>query len=324
MKRRIVSILLAVLIVAAGISCGKAAKDTVNIYAPDGAPALALAYAISKDEEEDGVEYSVVNAQAVAAFVSNKDGEKNADICVLPVNLAAKLLGGGEKYRLLGVATHGNLFLLGDGEKITRENAALLKGKTVGVVQLANVPGLVTKAALFRLGIGFLNLTDGVSAEKVYLKAVEPLNDLKTLGVDYLVAGSPVAEGLGLPFAGSLQELYGEGKGYPQAVVVAKKELVEKKGEWLSGFLEALAFGGEWLKTASAEEIFAAYTKALDKELKPSFTQEKLTAQTIENAGVYFTSATESKEEIKRFLQDMTEIGAGAFTLADEFFYGEK
>ena len=321
MMKKIVGLLLSLVLLASGFSCGRATPETVDIFAPDGAPALALAYAIKENTRED-VRYTVVEASTVPAFVSFEDKNKNADICVLPVNAAAKLLGSGEEYLLLGVATHGNLFLLGEGEKITSANAGLLAGKTVGVVQLANIPGLVTKAALSQLGLGVsLLLETGYAADKVNLKAVAPSKDLKTLGVDYLVVGSPIAEGLGLPFAGSLQELYGGENGYPQAVVVAKKELVEREKDWLDGFLEDLKYGGEWLKTAGAEEIFSAYSGALDKELKASFTVENLTAQTIENAGVYFTSATESKEDILRFLEN---IGAGENLPADGFFYEEK
>jgi ABC-type nitrate/sulfonate/bicarbonate transport system substrate-binding protein len=321
MRKKIVVFLLTVVCLFCGVACGKDTHAIVTVYAPDGAPALALAYSVWKNERADA-RYKIVNAESVPALVSYDDEEKNADICVMPVNLAAKLLGDGKRYLLLGVATHGNLFLLGGGEKITKENAEVLKGKTVGVVQFANVPGLVTKAALARLGIGFNSLSGGVAfADKVNLKAVQPSKDLATLGVDYLVVGSPIAEGLGLPFAGSLQELYGE-KGYPQAVVVAKRSFVEKNGAWITDFLAELDFCGEWLKTIGADKVFATYQSVLDMDLKGAFRQENLTAQTLENAGVYFTSAKDSKQEILEFLQEITEIGGGEFPLSDGFFYG--
>lgn len=308
------------------VGCSKPTPSTVDVYLPDGAPALALAYAMAEDTEEDGVNYRIVAAETIAAYVSGKNEETNADVCVLPVNLAAKLLGGGERYQLLGVVTHGNLFLLGEGERIGKDNAEMLKGKTVGVVQLANVPGLVTKAALLNLGLSYQQLGDGVSLskEKVNLKAVQPLADLKTLGVDYLVAGSPVAERLGLPFAGSLQELYGEKNGYPQAVLVAKNGLIEEKGEWLKTFLERIKVGADWLKTAESETVYNAYSSRLSEGLTPAFSASVLTKQTIENANVYFTSAQESKAEILEFLGRIKEAGAGEFALDETFFYGES
>ncbi len=327
MKKKLLSLMISCLLALCGFAgCGEATPDTVDVYLPDGAPALALAYAMAEDTENDGVNYRVVAAESIAAYVSGKDEETNADVCVLPVNLAAKLLGGGERYQLLGVVTHGNLFLLGEGERIGKDNVQTLKGKTVGVVQIANVPGLVTKAALLKLGLSYQQLTGGVSLsqEKVNLKAVQPLADLKTLGVDYLVAASPLAERLGLSFVGSLQELYGEENGYPQAVLVAKNEVVEEKREWLESFLGTVKTGAEWLKSAESETVYNAYVSCLLEGLTPAFTAKTLTKQTIENANVYFTSAQESKEGIKEFLARLQEAGAGEFALDEKFFYEEK
>ena len=324
MRKRIVSFIMSCLLLLLGLcGCHMPSKEEVDVYMPDGAPALALAYAMAKDTKEDGVTYRVVAAESIAAYVSGKEEEKNADLCVLPVNLAAKLLGNGERYQMLGVVTHGNLFLLGEGEKISKENARVLQGKTVGVVQLANVPGLVTKAALLNLGLSYGELSDGgaISEEKVNLKAAQPLSDLNTLGVDYLVAASPVAERLGLPFVASLQELYGEGKGYPQAVLVAKNELVKTNGKWLKDFLKTVRGGADWLKTTESETVYEAYRACLLEGLSPAFTAQTLHAKTIENANVYFTLAKDSKGEVKDFLERLQEVGAGKFTIADTFFY---
>ena len=96
MKRKIVGLLLSLVLLASGFSCGRATAEKVDIFAPDGAPALALAYAIKENTRED-VRYTVVEASSVTAFVSYEDKNKNADICVLPVNAAAKLLGSGEE-----------------------------------------------------------------------------------------------------------------------------------------------------------------------------------------------------------------------------------
>ena len=127
MRKRIVSFIMSCLLLLLGLcGCHMPSKEEVDVYMPDGAPALALAYAMAKDTKEDGVTYRVVAAESIAAYVSGKEEEKNADLCVLPVNLAAKLLGNGERYQMLGVVTHGNLFLLGEGEKITKENARVL------------------------------------------------------------------------------------------------------------------------------------------------------------------------------------------------------
>lgn len=135
-------------------------QGTVKIYVPDGAPALGLAKLLNDNWACDGAEteYNVVNAATVQTYVTGANPK--ADICVLPVNLAVKLLGGGEKYKAVATLTHGNLFLLKNGEKsnISAENISSLRGKTVGVVNLAQVPGLTFKVILNKFDIEYTEI----------------------------------------------------------------------------------------------------------------------------------------------------------------------
>lgn len=135
-------------------------EGKVKVYAPDGAPALGLAKLMAEDisfGEKVEMQYSIVDASLIQTFVAGANPA--ADICVLPVNLAVKLLGTGERYKLLGTLTHGNLYLLSkDGTKITSENLSDLKGKTVGVINLAAVPGLTFKLILKNNGIDYAEI----------------------------------------------------------------------------------------------------------------------------------------------------------------------
>ncbi len=133
----------------------------VRVYAPDGAPALGIANLLSENKSFGGAEfeYKVVDAQTIQSYVANTDENKNADICVLPVNVAVKLLGKGDIYKLLGTLTHGNLFMLSNsGEEITQNNLQTLKGKKVGIVNIAQVPGLTFKAFLKNNDIAYTEL----------------------------------------------------------------------------------------------------------------------------------------------------------------------
>ncbi len=129
----------------------------VSVYAPDGAPALGIANLLAGEENLQDcaeIEYEVVAASLIQTFVTGANPK--ADICVLPVNLAVKLLGNGGAYKLIGTLTHGNLFLLSEnGERITADNFDTLKGKTVGVVNLAAVPGLTFKLILKEHGVEY-------------------------------------------------------------------------------------------------------------------------------------------------------------------------
>ena len=133
------------------------AQSEVDVYMPDGAPALALAKLMAEDMTDFGgtsVTYNVVAANAISSYVTG--AEPAAEICVLPVNAAAKLLGNGQTFKMLGTVTNGNLYLLTkDGANITTQNIEQLAGKKIGVIQLANVPGLTLKIILNKYDIPF-------------------------------------------------------------------------------------------------------------------------------------------------------------------------
>lgn len=126
----------------------------ISVYAPDGAPAIGLAKLMAENEL-DNLEYHIVNSSAIQTFVGG--AEPKADICVLPVTLAVKILGNAKNYKLIGTLTHGNLFLLSkNNSQITVDNLKDLKGKTVGVVNLPAVPGLTFKLILKSYGIDYV------------------------------------------------------------------------------------------------------------------------------------------------------------------------
>lgn len=129
---------------------------TLSLYCPDGAPALSVARLLNDNTILSNIDINVVNAATIQTFVAGEN--PTADICILPVNAASKLLGTGAKYKMLGTVTNGNLYILKKqgAEDITKENIkTVLNEKKVGVINLANVPGLTFKAILADNGITF-------------------------------------------------------------------------------------------------------------------------------------------------------------------------
>lgn len=132
---------------------------SISVFAPDGAPALGLAPLMAEEKTLCGaqVSYNIVDSATIQTYVTGANPK--ADICVLPVNLAVKLLGSGEKYKMLATLTHGNLYLLSNGKpEATKQSMDILKGRTVGVINLAQVPGLTFKAILKDGGLKFKEL----------------------------------------------------------------------------------------------------------------------------------------------------------------------
>lgn len=175
--------------------CSRNYEGEIKIYMPDGAPALAFSQLMHENNGlEKNATYTVVPASTIQQFVANE----SATAALLPVNLASKLCGNGEKYRMVSVNTHGNLFIIGSAAVNT---VADLKGKTVAVVNLANVPGLTLKAILNDNGISYTADESAKADGNVLLKGVADgpaaAALVKTGQADLALVPEPAATNLG-------------------------------------------------------------------------------------------------------------------------------
>ncbi len=320
--------------VAGMAACTDDGEKGYTVYAPDGAPALALANAIAKTE--DGrFNYHIVASAVITAQVTGET--PIADFCVLPVNAAANLLGTGETYQMLGTVTNGNMYLLTTGENPAVEDTddlSLLVGKTVGVVQLTNVPGLTFRSVLNKNDVAYAILTnDGAPAsDKVNLKPIRDASSgvVPDGGCDYYLCPEPAASAKikgtsqgPVPFvmAGDLQALYGE-NGYPQAVMVAKTSVIRSDSAAVGQMIEYMEESGAYLSQTAAQDVVALLADCYAAGATPSLNAGNLTAQVIENCSVGFTRSEDCKARVITFLKELIAVDPQfTKTVSDAFFY---
>lgn len=300
----------------------------IMVYMPDGAPALALAKLMQEDTEEDGITYRVVKSDLIASKVTNQDVTKNADICVMPVTAAAKLLGTGEKYKMLGTVTHGNLYLLAkENVAITEENLDVLIGKKVGVLQINSVPGLTFKAMLRDHEIAWQEVTnDGTMAEdKVNLIAIADANAVGTLEADYFMIAEPAASAQskkGYSIVGNVQTLYGGENGFPQAALVVKTSLLAEHEGWVKSFVEDVKNASAWLtQTDGATLVTTLNAHMEDTASETTLKAPLLTKTALEGCGIRFTYAASDFEEVNVFLTKLLLVNSAATAMPTENFY---
>lgn len=330
MKKFLSALICAVVfaVSAFGLTACSGDKQEISVYVPDGAPALAVASLMAENPDFGRtVSYHVVGAEEIVSCVTYENEEKNADLCILPVNAASKLLGSGERYKMLGTVTHGNLYIAASREKedLTADNfAESIEGKKVGVVNLPAFPGAVFKLILNNYGV-----SESVTIENVAATAVSGT----ATDYDYFVIPEPAASpragnaNLNLKIVGSLQSLYGE-NGYPQAVLVAKNSLIESDPEFISAFMQKMTEGAEWLlkEEVSAQTIITAITSHFaDPETFSSFNANNLTKTVIKNCAVRFDDCTVCDSAVVAFLEELKNAGdASATAVSQDFFYKVK
>ena len=337
--KRFLCVVLGLMLCLVAVSFGACdnepkASDAVDadVYAPDGAPALALAQLMKEEMQFSGsVRYHVVAATTIQTYVTGEDPQ--AELCVIPVNAAAQLLGSGEKYVMLGTVTHGNIYILSNTEKtpLTADNLDTLIGKVVGSIQLTNVVGLTLRLVLEQNDIAYTIIED-VSQKKDDVVNIINIPDPATMitgtaNFDYMVAAEPVVSTktgaiATLEVVGDLQELYGEG-GYPQAVLVAKADFAEKNEQFIQDFIQAVEENAAWIMADSTESatIVDAVASHLPEGSTPTFKTANLTKGVIENCAIRFQSAIDSKEEVKSFLSKLSGVSNVQYNVADSFFY---
>lgn len=324
--KKLLTALLGAAIVASVIcgftACNRGAKTAINVYAPDGAPALALAQLMHEENDfGEDVSYHIVDSGTLPGRISAEKEEDNADLIIMPVNMASKTLNDGSKYKMLGTVTHGNLFILAnkDAAELTRENFAdSVSGKKIGVINLTEFPGV-----MFRTLLSDYSVTPELSQ-------VTPAQVLGTdENYDYFLVPEPAAStrvgnaATELKFVGDVQTLYGEG-GYPQAVLMAKTSLIESKPEFISGFMSALTASGEWLMNddVTPDMILKAIKDHYPdpENTTPAF--NNLSKDVISHCAVRFEKSDSCKEEVKSLLAKFKSVNEQfAKEVGDNFFY---
>lgn len=127
---------------------GEFSENEIKVAAPDGAPALALSKMINDNSElvtGKTAEYKIV----AAANIATEMATGSSDVVVVPVNAATKMYTRGGGYSLVAVLTHGNFYIISDGE-IT---VAGLNGKRIAVPQRGKVPDWTLRLALKNNGL---------------------------------------------------------------------------------------------------------------------------------------------------------------------------
>lgn len=331
--KKLLAVVLAVMTLALGgvfAACGNN-KGEVTVYAPDGAPALALARLMSQEMTfgKEAVDYNIVDATTIQTYVSGESPQ--ADIAVLPVNAAAKVLGDGSVYQMLGVVTHGNLYALGKADSVvlTENNivSTLVAGTKIGSLQLNNFVGWALRLVLDKYDIDYAVQTDpdAYDETKVNLYEVTAAQITPTADYDYMIAAEPAVSSKtstgAIKVAGDLQALYGV-DGYPQAVLVAKNTLIQNDAGFVKEFIAAVDDGADWLldEDTTAQTIYNAVQSGMPGAT-PSFKEANLTKEVLSRCSISFVSAADAKSQVKDFLAKLSAVSGMSFSVSDGFFY---
>lgn len=248
--------------------------------------------------------------------------EGNADIAVVPTEMAAKLYNEGAGYRLAAVNSGGYFYVVSAGEKIA--SISDLNGKVVHVAQENSAADLVFRYLLMRN-----NIEQGKDITLIYTENEEALvKDAVSEKISLMVLPEPWVSDLlskndGFNIALDIQDEWGKITGtamsLPQTCLIVKDDIVSPKNDAWKLFLEDYQDSIEWVNsnTVKTSELLDHHEVGIPKELAE---------QVIPRSNLGYSAVLSSKPAVEKYLQIFFELSPGAIggKLPDKEFYYEK
>ena len=290
MKMIIFLILISLLV---GCSAQPVEWENLSILSPKGAPALSLVPLIQ--ENKDSIEF-VDGADILSAELIKGD----KDMIIAPVNLGAALSKkDSNPYRLYGIVTWGNLYLVSNDTVLSENEPIALFGEQA-------VPGLVFNAIKDKLELNFLSTAFNAVTD-VQGQLLSKSFNIGLMAEPLVTATIAKAKTLESPINLSvykdLQVLWQEKTGfenYPQAAIYIKADISEDKLKQVEARLELMmAYNIEVNDKPSILET--DITEDLSQTL--GVPVAKVLVQAWERMNVNVVKADENKEAIEAFLE---------------------
>lgn len=321
--RMLTALVLSVFMGVGLVGCGD--EMDIEIYMPDGAPALAMAK-LMHDDNEFGVDvdYNVVSSNNISNYII----QKRADIAILPINAASKILKDGEAYKVLATVTNGNLYIVGNKDISSLND---LKNEVVGIFGAGNVPTLTLKYLLSSNNIEYApteneQKIEGKVALQDYVEASYLIPALNKGDISFGLLPEPAVSKL-LKMASNfnielnIQELW-EGGSYPQAVMVAKTKLIENNKKLLDDIIDAMVENEEWVINNTGSAVRAIKDNLEDGVV--TSLQSDISSTAIANCNIKIRLTTDSNEinRMKSYLEKIRSVNSSAIgNYTDNLFY---
>ena len=276
--------LLLALVLLVGCSATKTENKTFNVLCPSGAPTLAF-LASYEDIVANGQFDVTEGTDQLVAELSKTDS--SYDIIVAPVNLGANLISKGKtEYRLAGIVTWGNLYLVGTKDALSQQGDILLFGEGAVPSKIYEACQIDTKLKPVYMGEASLVSADLISGKASVGMLAEPL------------ASATIAkakkQNINLEVLADLQEIYAtkqgnEHTGYPQAAIFVKKSVdISWLEENLINYTQDMSEATTYLDHIGVEAL--------------GLPAQEMVIASLDRQNVKYRKASEVKEELTEFL----------------------
>lgn len=305
MKKRMIKILILVICIAclSGCSSKENLKEDVSVKVsmPDGLPSIALSkLAFENKNIKDG--YNVnYNIEKTPDNLSTTVMKGEADIAVVPSNMAAIAYNKTKNYEIAGTTGLGSFYLVSNDDIGGFKD---LKGKEVVNTGKGLTPDITNK---------FIIKLNGLNEKDINFTYVNSANELVPMIVskkaNTAIVPEPALTALKIknPEIKVVKSLNEEYKnitksdyGYPQATIIVKSDFAKNNKEFVNLFLEGVKESIIFVN--SNPDKAGEYCEKIGVG-----TKKEVINKSIENANLQFIGVEESIKDYKDYYKILSE-----------------
>lgn len=305
MKKRIIKILILAICIAclSGCSSKENLKEDVSVKVsmPDGLPSIALSKLAFKNKNiKDG--YNVnYNIEKTPDNLSTTVMKGEADIAVVPSNMAAIAYNKTKNYEIAGTTGLGSFYLVSNDDIGGFKD---LKGKEVVNTGKGLTPDITNK---------FIIKSNGLNEKDINFTYVNSANELVPMIVskkaNTAIVPEPALTALKIknPEIKVVKSLNEEYKnitksdyGYPQATIIVKSDFAKNNKEFVNLFLEGVKESIIFVN--SNPDKAGEYCEKIGVG-----TKKEVINKSIENANLQFIGVEESIKDYKDYYKILSE-----------------
>ncbi|AUN13181.1 ABC transporter nitrate/sulfonate/taurine extracellular solute-binding protein [[Clostridium] sordellii] len=305
MKKRMIKILILAICIAclSGCSSKENLKEDVSVKVsmPDGLPSIALSKLAFKNKNiKDG--YNVnYNIEKTPDNLSTTVMKGEADIAVVPSNMAAIAYNKTKNYEIAGTTGLGSFYLVSNDDIGGFKD---LKGKEVVNTGKGLTPDITNK---------FIIKSNGLNEKDINFTYVNSANELVPMIVskkaNTAIVPEPALTALKIknPEIKVVKSLNEEYKnitksdyGYPQATIIVKSDFAKNNKEFVNLFLEGVKESIIFVN--SNPDKAGEYCEKIGVG-----TKKEVINKSIENANLQFIGVEESIKDYKGYYKILSE-----------------
>ena len=215
----------------------------VNVGAPDGLPAIAIAKLSQENTEiKDGYEVKYT-LEATSDALSTDVMKENLDIAIVPSNMASIAYNKTSNYQIAGTVGMGSFYLVSSDENVNGLNSSL-EGKEVGTIGKGLTPDITVQALLKKQNVDSSSITFNYSNEASDLVSLLASKKLTTGIVPEPALSGLLTKNPDLKVICGVndtwKEIFNNENGYPQSTLIIKSSFAKENPEFVESFIKTL------------------------------------------------------------------------------------